>query len=96
MTLLVTGGTGFVLSHVVRQWLERDREQESIVVDRAGFDASAELDERLLEVVAASHGGEGSRGDVRRQSVSGRTPEAAEIVALCDPWLHEVVRIDVD
>jgi len=42
MTLLVTGGTGFVLSHVVRQWLERHRELETIVVDRAGFDASAE------------------------------------------------------
>ena len=42
MTLLVTGGTGFVLSHVVRHWLERHREQETIVVDRAGFDASAE------------------------------------------------------
>ena len=43
MTLLVTGGTGFVLSHVVRQWLERDGGREAIVVDRAGFDASAEV-----------------------------------------------------
>jgi len=43
MTLLVTGGTGFVLSHVVRQWLERDAGREAIVVDRAGFDASAEV-----------------------------------------------------
>ena len=43
MTLLVTGGTGFVLSHVVRQWLERHGEHEAIVVDRAGFDASAEV-----------------------------------------------------
>ena len=43
MTLLVTGGTGFVLSHVVRQWLERNEEEEIIVVDRAGLDASAEV-----------------------------------------------------
>ena len=43
MTLLVTGGTGFVLSHVVRQWLERDAAREVIVVDCAGFDASAEV-----------------------------------------------------
>lgn len=43
MTLLVTGGTGFVLSHVVRQWLEQDEGREAIVVDRAGFDASAEV-----------------------------------------------------
>ena len=43
MTLLVTGGTGFVLSHVVRQWLERSECEEVIVVDRAGFDASAEV-----------------------------------------------------
>ena len=43
MTLLVTGGTGFVLSHVVRQWLERSEREEVIVVDRAGFDASAEV-----------------------------------------------------
>ena len=43
MTLLVTGGTGFVLSHMVRQWLERHAEREVIVVDRAGFDASAEV-----------------------------------------------------
>ena len=43
MTLLVTGGTGFVLSHVVRQWLERHDEEHVIVVDRAGFDVSAEV-----------------------------------------------------
>ena len=43
MTLLVTGGTGFVLSHVVRQWLEQHEAREAVVVDRAGFDASAEV-----------------------------------------------------
>ena len=43
MTLLVTGGTGFVLSHLVRQWLDRHRGQDVIVVDRAGFDPSAEV-----------------------------------------------------
>ncbi len=43
MTLLVTGGTGFVLSHVVRQWLLRFETRKAIVVDRAGFDASAEV-----------------------------------------------------
>ena len=43
MTLLVTGGMGFVLSHVVRQWLEQHEAQEAVVVDRAGFDASAEV-----------------------------------------------------
>ena len=57
MTLLVTGGTGFVLSHVVRQWLERHEEEEVVVVDRAGFDASAEIffrpvQERMRAILA--------------------------------------------
>ena len=43
MTLLVTGGTGFVLSHVVRRWLERDEGARVVVIDRAGGDASAEV-----------------------------------------------------
>ena len=42
MTLLVTGGTGFVLSHVVRQWLVRDDRARVIVVDRDNGGASAE------------------------------------------------------
>ena len=43
MTLLVTGGAGFVLSHVVRQWLERDERARAIVVDRSGGGDSAEV-----------------------------------------------------
>ncbi len=33
--LLVTGGTGFVMSHVVRAWLESDPEARALVVDAA-------------------------------------------------------------
>ena len=42
MTLLVTGGAGFVLSHVVRQWLERDERARAIVVDCSDGGASAD------------------------------------------------------
>ncbi|MDF1749330.1 MAG: NAD(P)-dependent oxidoreductase [Alphaproteobacteria bacterium] len=40
-TLLVTGGGGFVLSHLVRQWLERATDNRAIVVDVAPLDAMA-------------------------------------------------------
>ncbi|MEQ8641256.1 MAG: NAD(P)-dependent oxidoreductase [Alphaproteobacteria bacterium] len=43
MTLVVTGGTGFVLSHLVRQWLEKDPSAEVIVVDRSAPDKAAEV-----------------------------------------------------
>lgn len=42
MTLLVTGGTGFVMSVLVRQWLERDPEARAVILDRSGLDAIAE------------------------------------------------------
>jgi UDP-glucose 4-epimerase len=42
MTLLVTGGTGFVMSVVARQWLDRDPAGRAVILDRSGLDAMAE------------------------------------------------------
>ncbi|QKK32739.1 NAD(P)-dependent oxidoreductase (plasmid) [Rhizobium indicum] len=42
MTLLVTGGTGFVMSVLAREWLERDADARVVILDRAGLDAMAE------------------------------------------------------
>ncbi|PBC03509.1 NAD(P)-dependent oxidoreductase [Mesorhizobium sp. WSM3860] len=42
MTLLVTGGTGFVMSVVARAWLDRDPAARAVILDRAGLDAAAE------------------------------------------------------
>jgi nucleoside-diphosphate-sugar epimerase len=40
-TLLVTGGGGFVLSHLVRQWLDADAAHRAVVVDLSPLDAQA-------------------------------------------------------
>jgi len=50
MTLLVTGGNGFVMSNLVRTWLERDTTRQVIVLDRAPLDPMAQ---RFFEPVAA-------------------------------------------
>eukprot|EP01037_Dinobryon_pediforme_P026523 gene26523-29075_t len=42
MTLLVTGGTGFVMSVLVREWLDRDPSARAVILDRSGLDAMAE------------------------------------------------------
>ena len=42
MTLLVTGGRGFVMINVVRHWLERHPDDHAIVVDAAPTDAATE------------------------------------------------------
>lgn len=42
MTLLVTGGTGFVMSVLARAWLDRDPAARVVILDRAGLDAMAE------------------------------------------------------
>ncbi|TIO34794.1 MAG: NAD(P)-dependent oxidoreductase [Mesorhizobium sp.] len=42
MTLLVTGGTGFVMSVVARAWLDRDPAARAVILDRAVLDAAAE------------------------------------------------------
>lgn len=42
MTLLVTGGTGFVMSVLARTWLERDPKARVVILDRAGLDEMAE------------------------------------------------------
>jgi UDP-glucose 4-epimerase len=41
MTLLVTGGTGFVMSNLVRHWLERHGGEHVVLVDIAAPDTSA-------------------------------------------------------
>lgn len=42
MTLLVTGGTGFVMSVVARAWLDRYPQARAVILDRSGLDAAAE------------------------------------------------------
>jgi len=42
MTLLVTGGTGFVMSVVAREWLDRDPLARAVILDRSGLDPAAE------------------------------------------------------
>ncbi|MER8827854.1 NAD(P)-dependent oxidoreductase [Mesorhizobium sp. M0938] len=42
MTLLVTGGTGFVMSVVAREWLDRDPQARAVILDKSALDATAE------------------------------------------------------
>lgn len=42
MTLLITGGAGFVMSNLARHWLESDSDASAIIVDAAPLDALAE------------------------------------------------------
>lgn len=42
MTLFVTGGTGFVMSVLVREWLDRDPQARAVILDRSGLDDMAE------------------------------------------------------
>ncbi|MEP7457365.1 NAD-dependent epimerase/dehydratase family protein [Phyllobacterium sp. SB3] len=42
MTLLVTGGTGFVMSVLVREWLDHDPQARAVILDRSGLDTMAE------------------------------------------------------
>ncbi|MDQ0391258.1 NAD-dependent epimerase/dehydratase family protein [Labrys monachus] len=42
MTLLVTGGGGFVMSVVAGEWLKRDPANKVAILDRSGLDAMAE------------------------------------------------------
>ena len=41
MTLLITGGGGFVMSHLARTWLEADDEARVVVLDASELDAPA-------------------------------------------------------
>lgn len=41
MSLLVTGGTGFVMSVLTREWLDRDPTARAVILDRAPLDAAA-------------------------------------------------------
>ncbi|MBZ9810247.1 NAD(P)-dependent oxidoreductase [Mesorhizobium sp. BR1-1-9] len=57
MTLLVTGGTGFVMSVVARAWLDRDPTARAVILDRSNLDAAAEkhfapVRDRLIVVSA--------------------------------------------
>ena len=40
-TLLVTGGTGFAMSVLVREWLDRTPDARAVILDRAPLDAQA-------------------------------------------------------
>jgi UDP-glucose 4-epimerase len=64
MTLLITGGTGFVMSNLARHWLESHPAESVVVLDAAPWDAAAErffapVRPRLAVV----------QGDVRDQAV---------------------------
>jgi len=57
MTLLVTGGTGFVMSVLTRQWLESDSAARAVVLDASETDAAAKryfapVADRLSVIVA--------------------------------------------
>ena len=57
MTLLVTGGTGFVMSVLAREWLDRDPKARAVILDRAGLDTMAQkffapVRDRLTVIVA--------------------------------------------
>ncbi|WP_343675547.1 NAD(P)-dependent oxidoreductase [Paraburkholderia heleia] len=42
MNLLITGGTGFVMSVVARQWLEQHPDRRAVILDRSGLDETAQ------------------------------------------------------
>ncbi|HEV7254734.1 MAG TPA: NAD-dependent epimerase/dehydratase family protein [Mesorhizobium sp.] len=57
MTLLVTGGAGFVMSLVAREWLDRDPQARAVILDRSRLDAMAQkhfaaVRDRLTLIVA--------------------------------------------
>ena len=58
-TLLVTGGLGFVMSHVARQWLDAAPENRAVVMDPSVMDAAAArwfagVGDRLTHVQASA------------------------------------------
>src|ERR1700730_18579058 len=50
MTLLITGGTGFVMSVLARHWLDRDPAARAVILDQSPLDAAAQ---RYFAPVAA-------------------------------------------
>ena len=75
MTLLVTGGTGFVMSVVVRQWLDADRAARVVILDSAPPDAAAQryfapVMDRLTMVVADVARGESWHEAVRPHAIT--------------------------
>jgi UDP-glucose 4-epimerase len=57
MTLLITGGTGFVMSVLARCWLDAEPRERVVILDSAGTDASAQryfapIADRLSIIVA--------------------------------------------
>jgi UDP-glucose 4-epimerase len=77
MTLLVTGGTGFVMSVLAREWLDRDRKARAVILDRSGLDRMAEkyfapVRDRLKVIVA----------DILDPSIWSETLEGEDITAI--------------
>ena len=56
MTLLVTGGTGFVMSVVARQWLERDLPWRDLALQTVHVFSSCPIGERPERCAADSFG----------------------------------------
>src|SRR5690606_263743 len=70
MRLLVTGGGGLVMAHVVRRWLESDPAVRAVVLDAAPLDAVATA---FFAPVADRL--EVRRGDVREAAVWDALPD---------------------
>ncbi len=71
-TLLVTGGGGFVMSHVARQWIEAGRDNRTIVLDAAPLDDDARSFLDSERIVAL-------QGDVTDSATWETIPEAQSI-----------------
>jgi UDP-glucose 4-epimerase len=77
MTLLVTGGTGFAMSVVAREWLNQYPAARAVILDRAGLDAMVEqyfapVRDRLTVI----------RGDICDPSSWSKTLDQHEITAI--------------
>jgi len=75
MNLLITGGTGFVMSVVAREWLERHPDRRAVILDRAGLDATAQawfapVRERLTVVEGDVRAPSGWAAELARHEIS--------------------------
>jgi UDP-glucose 4-epimerase len=75
MNLLITGGTGFVMSVVAREWLERYPDRRAVILDRAGLDETARawfapVQERLTVVEGDVRDPSGWAAELDRHEIS--------------------------
>jgi nucleoside-diphosphate-sugar epimerase len=75
MSLLITGGTGFVMSVVAREWLEQHPDRRAVILDRAGLDDTAQtwfasVRERLTVVEGDVRDPSGWAAELDRHDIS--------------------------